>query len=70
MNTHARTKTFFNKTTVNPETQHTPKMEKGSGMLEPILQNIHIPLQPPKKVSLKLPRLLVRKEINICFDTL
>ena len=29
-----RTKVFFNKITVNSETQHTPKMEKGSGMLD------------------------------------
>jgi len=40
----------------NSKPRNIPKMEKGSGMLEPILQNIHIPLQPPKEVSLKLPR--------------
>jgi transposase-like protein len=50
-----RTKVFFNKITVNSETQHAFKMEKG-GILEPILQNIHILLQPSKEVSLKLPR--------------
>ncbi|MEM3490066.1 MAG: hypothetical protein QXO75_10505 [Nitrososphaerota archaeon] len=31
-----------------PKTQHSFKMEKGCGMLEPALQNIHILLQPPK----------------------
>jgi transposase-like protein len=51
-----RTKTFFNEITVNPETQHAFKMEKGGGMLEHILQNIHILLQPSKEVNLKLPR--------------
>ncbi|MEM2678014.1 MAG: DDE-type integrase/transposase/recombinase [Thermofilaceae archaeon] len=44
-----RTKTFFNKITVNLKTQPKPKMEKSGRMLEPILQNIHILLQPPKR---------------------
>jgi transposase-like protein len=49
-----RTKTFFNKITVN--LKHNPHLrwKRGSGMLEPILQNIHILLQPSKKMSLKL----------------
>jgi len=39
-------------------------------MLEPILQNIHIPLQPFKRMSLKLPRLslLTEKYLKIAKD--